>query len=114
VLESKNKIIKSRLGTGLSEAKFVQLAIEHSDQQFKILCSEKNRSLSDLLNTSVQIIPPISSRIECYFPDVKLWFRGTVATSNVIEYDGDDREVDDWTVKWRFGSNKKRITGLKK
>jgi hypothetical protein len=59
---------------------------------------------------------PLShKRIECYFPDVNMWFRGTVI-EDVIHYDdGDEREVDRWEeIQWRYAKSKgKRRKGMK-
>lgn len=63
--------------------------------------------------------PTNDQRIEVFFDDPGLWFRGTVikkAKSFWINYDdGDERFITNWAnIKWRSAiSNKKNKNGLK-
>jgi hypothetical protein len=139
VVESKNRNIKLRIGTGLSDTKFVVLSKDYSRNQATIAAAERNRPWNAIVsnannnNNKISIEdsesdesegeenegvtnPGVGSRIEVLFPDINLWFRGSVVSTSFVDYDdGDQREVDDWKeITWRYATNlKKRKTGLK-
>ena len=193
IVESKNRNIKLRIGTGLKEINFIVLAKEYSLHQPQIFASQKNKtwesilikecndnnknsnsssnsnnnnnnnniekdshennikennknkntekdnfnneenknknkkkkqrstrsidlssSTSDINNNNSKNLnkepeksekkrPSLGQRIEAYFPDVFLWYRGTLVSPNDILYDdGELRRVDNWSIlRWR-------------
>ena len=101
--------------------------IINNNNKIIINSNKKNNIKNNKNNTKNTIIPnnnntrsyikgpKINCRIESLFPNLSLWFRGTVIAKNLILYDdGEEREVSSWdNFDWRISTIKgSRISGI--